>query len=539
MKLFRYLIPAVAILVIASCADFDSVDMQGGTLLEKQVQETYVNMPERGLAAFEGLYAVLCEPGICGGWQGNYYRMDDQGVLTLLISNDYESADAINIDSGYNWFSGACKFSSRNSNTWNAYLRYKAPYDFISLCNTFIDSYPEDVTGDNLYMVAQAHAIKAYVYMLLAPCFCLFNDELDEPCIPLLTADVKDPANNPRASVKEVFDYIIDELTFAVDNLDGYVRPTNAYIDKKAALALRARAELFINDYDNAYADAVAAADGLTPYTIAEVSVPAFYKIDDHNVIWGYDMTTVTAQKEPDATHTSWFGSLGGATYGWWCQCYSQIYKPLWDLIPATDIRKQWWVDETLHSTIADAITYKGEAVATLTIDDEKEAFLPYTNVKFGVNEIGTQSCDEDFPFIRVEEMLLIQAEAKLGQGDESGAKTILENFVKTYRDPSYSATAHNLSLADEIWFQRRIELWGEGFAAPDAKRLKKPIVRMHADSNWPDAYKFNLPADDPWLRMRFPQSETNTNFGIVDNEGGKQPSSGDNPGLNDGIIQG
>ena len=545
MKLFRYLIPAVATLVIASCADFDSVDMQGGTLMEKQVQETYVDMPVRGLASFEGLYAGLCEPGVVAGWQGQYYRMDDQGLMSILISNDYESADAVNISGGYNWFSSACSFESRNANYWNPWIRYKAPYDFISLCNTFIASYPEDVTGEALYMVAQAHAIKAYCYMLLAPSFALFTDELDEPSVPLLTDDVKDPANNPRATLKDVYDYIIDELTFAVDNLDGFVRPTNAYIDKRAALALRARAELFIRDYQNAYDDAVAAVDGLTPYSIAEVSVPAFYKLDDHNVIWGYDMTLVTAQKEPDATHTSWMGSLGGATYAWWVQAYARIYKPLWDLIPDTDIRKQWWVDETLHSTIADAITFAEpgsgnapEPVATLTYED-KLPFLPYTNVKFGVNEIGTQNCDEDFPFVRVEEMLLIQAEAKLGLNDEPGAKNILENFVKNYRDPSYSANGHGLPLADEIWFQRRIELWGEGFAAPDLKRLNKPVVRMHANSNWPDEYKFNLPADDPWLRMRFPQDETNTNFGIVDNTGGQTPQPGDNAGLTDGIIQG
>ena len=545
MKLFRYLIPAIATLVIASCADFDSVDMQGGTLLEKQVQETYVDMPVRGQAPFEGLYSSLLQPGFVYGYQSRLqgFRPDDSGLLTILMSNDFESADCLLPDNDYNWFSTCGEYSSRSADYANPYMRYKAPYDIISLCNTFIASYPEDVTGDNLYMVAQAHAIKAYCYLLLAPSFCFFTPELDEPCVPLLTDDVKDPANNPRATVKEVFDLIIDELTFAVDNLDGFTRTTNAYIDKRAALALRARAELFIRDYQNAYDDAVAAAEGLTPYSIAEVSVPAFYKLSDHNVIWGYDMTTVIAQTGPECTHTGWIGSLGGATYAWWTGCYSQIYKPLYDRIPATDVRKQWWVDESLHSTIADVIKYHDpstnnadEPVATLTYED-KLPFVPYTNVKFGVNEVGTMTCDEDFPLVRVEEMLLIQAEAKLGLNDAPAAKTILENFVKTYRDPSYSADAHGFELADEIWFQRRVELWGEGFGVPDARRLNKPIVRMAEGSNWADNFKFNIAPDDPWLRMRFPTDEINTNFGIEDNEGGEQPKPGQNSDLFDGVT--
>ncbi len=541
MKLYRFLIVAAAALAFASCADWDSVDNQGGTLMEKQVQETYLSMPVRSEASFEGLYSSLVKGGFTGmRTSSGRPRPDDEALMTILMSNDFESADVILPNNDYNWYSTCGEYSSRSADYANPYTRYKVPYDIISLCNTFIASYPEDVTGEALYKVAQAHAIKAYCYMLLAPSFSLFTDDLSEPCVPLLTDDVKDPANNPRASLKDVFGYIIDELTFAVDNLDGFERPTNAYINKQAALALRARAELFIKDYDNAYQDAVDAVVGLTPYSIAEVSVPAFYKIDDHNVIWGYDMTTIQAQDSPECSHTSWMGSLGGATYAWSCQCYAQIYKPLYDRIPDTDIRKQWWVDENLSSTIADAITYKGEKVAELVIADEKEKFLPYTNVKFGVNEVGTQVCDEDFPFVRVEEMLLVQAEAKLGQGDAAAAGTILENFVKNYRDPSYSvaaATAGGRTLADEIWFQRRVELWGEGFGVPDARRLGKPIVRMAEGSNWPDAFKFNIASDDPWLRMRFPKDEMNTNFGIVDNEGGQQPEPGQNPTIVDGVT--
>ena len=158
--------------------------------------------------------------------------------------------------------------------------------------------------------------------------------------------------------------------------------------------------------------------------------------------------------------------------------------------------------------------------------------------MKFGCYTVGTTTNDEDMPLMRVEEMILIQAECKARMGDDSGAKKILEDFVRTYRDPHYSAAAGGRSGLDEIRFQRRVELWGEGFFVSDMKRLDKPLVRFHDDTgNIAEAFRFNLPHDDPWLLLRFPQGELNTNFGIVDNTGGHQPVTDENPSLLDGVT--
>ena len=141
---------------------------------------------------------------------------------------------------------------------------------------------------------------------------------------------------------------------------------------------------------------------------------------------------------------------------------------------------------------------------------------------------------------MRVEEMILIKAEGLAKTpGKEAEGRQVLEDFVKTYRDPSYSADAGGRTLADEIWFQRRVELWGEGFANTDLRRLHKPLVRFHEgkESNMPEAFRFNMPADDPWWLMRFTDSETNTNLAIVDNEGGQQPVQDQHGDLRDGVT--
>lgn len=164
---------------------------------------------------------------------------------------------------------------------------------------------------------------------------------------------------------------------------------------------------------------------------------------------------------------------------------------------------------------------------------------LPYSNVKFGMKSgVGNQKNNSSFPLMRVEEMILIKAECLAKTNQETEAKNVLINFVKTYRDPSYTIPTSR-TLMDEIWFQRRVELWGEGFFTADARRLGKDIVRFHGKgtTNFPDAFAFNVKHDDGWLNLRFPQSEQNTNKGIVDNTEGSQPVAGQNPTLLDGVT--
>jgi hypothetical protein len=139
---------------------------------------------------------------------------------------------------------------------------------------------------------------------------------------------------------------------------------------------------------------------------------------------------------------------------------------------------------------------------------------------------------------MRAEEMILIQAEAA-GMINEANGKTILQNFVTTYRDPSYNVDAASRAFRDEVWYQRRVELWGEGFAMSDIMRLGKPVVRFSPskETNFPNIFKFNIAANDGWLLNRIPQSEMNTNKGVIQNEGGSLPVSDQNPTLTDGVT--
>ena len=550
MKLNKLYFAIVAVAVtLASCSKIDRIVPEGGTLLASQVQETNAIIPSRASASFNGMFTAIGQP--CK----MYNTPDDWEFLMIMFCNDLEGADALIADSGYNWFSVCGEYSSRNNTYRNPAIRYRAPYNMIGDVNTFLAGFAEDVDDPALLnMIAQARVLRAYSYMMLAPQYQFApltqtseGKGADLPCVPLVTPTTEDFTNNPRATVKEVYDFVLEDLDYAVANLEGATRSSKMYIDGNVAHGLRARVHLLLGNWDQAYNDAVAAASGYEPATIAEVSKPAFYDINEHNWIWGYDM----ADGYPNyiannvrgnglyATTSSWLRSFSNNGYAPACQCYTCINSLLWNKIPATDVRKGWWVDENLDSPLLDGLAWPGfPDVANADDGDNKLAFLPYTNVKFGAWSIANVINEEDMPLMRVEEMILIQAEAK-AHTDAGTATSILENFVQTYRDPAYKVNAGGRTLLDEIWFQRRIELWGEGFGVFDNLRLDKPIVRSHGagTSNISDAFRFNLDSQDPWLRMRFPQGEMNTNFGIVDNQGGQQPTIDMNPGLRDGVT--
>lgn len=530
--------------LLASCSDIDDMTPAGGTHLLSQVKETNTLIPSRADATFNGMYNMMCKPLATYGTSGN--RADDFGYASAAFSQDLEGADAVSDDNDYNWFSTALEYSTRTANYANPYMRYKLPYNQIGVCNELINSLPE-----NSNKWAQAKAVRAFAYMSLAPYFAFaYQVDPNAPCVPLLT-DGCDYTNNPRATVAEVYEFIIKDLdeAIAVLDQDNTLRGTNKLlVDKNVAYGLRARANLLMGNYEAAANDADVAMEGYSPASIADVSKPSFCQIAEENWIWGYeileDMTL--AGNSSYATPSSWVSSFSGNGYAPATGTYACINTLLYNKISDTDIRKQWWVDENLHSSLLNNLTWtyakgsaSGQNIATLAYDDKLE-FTPYTNVKFGMKTgIGSTINTNDWPLMRVEEMILIKAEGLARTGKEDQAKQVLINFVKTNRDPSYSVDDRGLGLLDEIWFQRRVELWGEGFYVMDMKRLQKPLVRFHngVPTNCPDAFKFNMRADDGWLNMRFPQREMDNNKGIIDNFGGNLPVPGQEPGLYDGVT--
>lgn len=539
MKLNKISTLMLAAIALASCSDIDDQKPAGGVYTLDQIQETNVAIPSRAMATFNGMFTMMGAPyATYGSSQG---RADDFGYISASFSNDIEAADVVVMNSNYNWFSTAAEFTSRTANYANPYMRYKIPYNQIGMCNEII----ADSVSYSDAQRAQAKAMRAFAYMNLAQNFAFgYTTDKAAPCIPLLKTGV-DYTNNPRATVEEVFAYVLEDLDAAITVLDAETekRTDKTRIDGNVAHGLRARAYLAMGEWAKAAADADKAMDGYKPASISEVSAPSFYNLNDHNWMWGIMEDAGVGASY--ATSASWIGSFSGSSYSAGTGCYACINILLWNKISDSDVRKGWWVDADLKSPLLEGQewncsdgTASGQGIATFAYAD-KVAFLPYTNVKFGMKSgLGSSTNNNDWPLMRVEEMYLIKAEGLCKSGDKEGAKNVLIELMK-YRDPKYDVDGRGLSLEDEIWFQRRVELWGEGFGTWDVKRLHKPVVRFHEgkETNWPDAFMFNLAADDGWLNMRFSQRETDNNKAIVDNTGGNLPIPGQNGNLRDGVT--
>ena len=278
-----------------------------------------------------------------------------------------------------------------------------------------------------------------------------------------------------------------------IANLQSQVDGLKQSVDVSTAEALQA------------LRDAQAALDNTqsSPYTREQVSVPAFIDINDNSWMWG---VYVTDQDRVSTTGICNFPShMGSLNYGYASVgAWRRISKKLFAAIPATDVRKGWFLDENgespnLSATFQAYITNAGAPI--------------YTQVKYAPNgnEAGTSNNDNDVPLMRVEEMFFIIAEAQAMGGNPSEGAQTLQGFVNTFRDPSYVCTATSAEeVREAIWQQRRIEFWGEGISYFDLLRLGKGVDRR--GHGFSADCVFNIAGNDQLMIFPIPYDEVQYN---------------------------
>ena len=161
--------------------------------------------------------------------------------------------------------------------------------------------------------------------------------------------------------------------------------------------------------------------------------------------------------------------------------------------------------------------------------------FEPYSQLKFGAvdGDPATNSGAIDMPLMRIEELKLIEAEALgLSPAGVSAGVSKLVDFVKGYRNPEYTCNANSAeAFKNEVWLQRRVELWGEGFSYYDMMRFQKPLDRR--GGGYASAIVFNIEPTNTVLLYDIPQAEVQRNPQIGTNTNGSViPSPVDDSGL-------
>lgn len=146
-------------------------------------------------------------------------------------------------------------------------------------------------------------------------------------------------------------------------------------------------------------------------------------------------------------------------------------------------------------------------------------ANLPaYANLKFhpAEGETATYSVGNvtDIPMMRVEEMYLIEAEAT-AHADASAGLQLLKTFMAK-RDPEFSTSAvSSADVVEEIIWNKRIELWGEGVVFYDFKRLNYSLKTGYVGTNVPSDCRFSTDGRAPWWNFCIPETETQQNTAL------------------------
>ena len=524
-----------AMLLTTSCSDLDT-NPSGSTMSDGQLNEVLAQDPSKLKSEVSGMYANMIEYGAITQWYGTGQpRHYDFGYASTMMMMDASGQDEPSQVSGYNWYHKPLRFVDRTANSETTYFIWNQCYKNIKVANDVLKSVDlENLSDVAKSYVGQAYAMRAFEYFTLIQIYQFsYKGHEDAAGVPIVTEKTAEAEanNNPRAAVKDVYKQIMDDLNTAIDYLTDS-RSAKSEINRQVAYGLRARVNLVMQNWSDAAADAKKAAEGYTPLSKDAAAAPGFNDVSASNWIWGniVDESNDIVQSGI-LNFPSMMCSFTGNGYSPTYAC-RMINSKLWKEIPSTDVRKGWWIDENLNSPIVnpkyvvhkededeDGNVVKYLAVYNQTGDEVADITEPYTNVKFGAykNQYGNELNACDIPLMRVEEMILIQAEATAMGGNVEEGKRILENFVRTYRDPSYTCNATTAEgVQDAVWFQRRVELWGEGFSFTDLLRLKKPLDRTGA--NYEVSVRFKLPAESPIFLYLIPEDEENHNEALVGN---------------------
>ena len=511
------LLTAFAALTVTSC-DLDKLP-DGQYVTEQQLDETNGKRPNMVISSVNAMAARLNFFGTISNDATTYHS--DFGVPAVALQLESGGQDFVATTTGYNWFRFSQNYADRDySDASGAEFIWKIFYNHMLTANKVLLSAPKDTEDADLKIYrGQALSARAYDYLNLVQCFQFtYAGHENAFGVPLISENMteEEKQNNPRATVQKVYDQILSDLTEAIGLLEGYNNGDDKdKIDVYVAYGLRARTNLLMQKWADAAQDAEKAIKGGNPQTLAEVSTPTFNSATASSWLWGVlispDNNVVTTGIINWPSHLCSFTGNGYTTL---TGAFRSVSTTLYNQIPDADIRKQWFVSPDNTSTLIDNEKVGNESVL------DYFGLSPYVNTKFGAyqNVFGNTTNSSDWPLMRVEEMYLIKAEGEAMSGNLSAGKKTLEGFVQSYRNPEFTSQATTAQeFQDEVWLQRRMELWGEGFSLYDILRLKKPIVRK--GTNYAPIVQFNIDTESQIMIYRIPQAEMETNNGIADGD--------------------
>lgn len=524
MKKIKNNILALGLSVVAAGTLTGCIDE---TVPTNMAQEEQIGQSSAGAQAL-----VLAMPAFFNNLNEDFYeptRYDfNFGYGAMIRMRATLTEPFVTSGSGYDWFSPwaddlrISQDESRPNYVWTYY------YQLIQTANNVLSSVPDDgATDSQLGFRAAASAVRAMAYLDMGQMYeFLPNDKTsninaDGNDVTGLTVPiVKDgmteaeSRNNPRVKKDSLVAFIESDLAYAEQHIGNLTLTTKTLPHLDVVYGLQARLYMWAGDYAKAQTAARNAIDAssVSPMTEADCTDTSTGFNDLSKFMWGSQQTA-----EDDAVSTgiinwiSWmcneqsFGYTGSATGD-----YIKIDTLAYNRLSDTDFRKKEWVApagsalEGQNKFVSASYGAKMPALASLK-------FRPGSGNMSDVT-VGAVTA---IPMMRVEEMYFIEAEAAAHQNASEG-KALLESFMQQYRDPQYSCTATTTDgVVEEIYFQKSIELWGEGITFFDMKRLNYSLTRGYTGTNHSAAARLNTNGRPAHLNFVIYRTEAENNTAL------------------------
>ena len=437
---------------------------------------------------------------------------------TELLGDMYPSGD-----SGYDWYY-AYNATDYNmgDNSYPSYLCWYTFYKFIKSANDIIatvDVNDESVASNIKGAAGVAYAYRAFNYYMLTvfyePKANVYTDcsSVLGLTVPFVTEETTNEIaqNNPRASHDDMIAFILNDLDIAEKCLKNYTPENKMVPDLAVVYGIRAKVHMWDEDYANAakYARLAIETSGATPVTDAQWN-DATSGFNTANQAW---MWYIHYDAENMGNLCNFVGWISGeADWGYSSLTLPVIDRHLYESIGDADFRKKSFVDPDRENNPR----------ASVRGNDWLATAPDYLSLKFRCKEGNYETYSVggaiDVPVMRVEEMYLIEAEAVAHSKSVAEGKALLEAFM-AFRDPDYTCTVAN-DLRDfqlEVLKQMRIEVWGEGCAFQQAKRIQPGVMQNYTGTNAPDDYtKINCAGMKPTWNMVIPISEVQANAALA-----------------------
>ena len=441
-----YIIGLISAMLCSSCSNF--LDKEPSTSLP--VESAVTTMTDLRNAVNGIAYIAL---------NGRMCYDADFAIYADLKGEDFKAVSSNNHAGPISRY----QITDTDALAYNGYYYFYKAIANVNKVLSIIDNIPhtESETAEFNDYKGQLYAWRAMLHFDLARLYCNAPTAAADVNAAnsgiVLSTEVYDPSYiAPRTTLKQTYDQILLDFGTALPLLSK--EENNGYINYWAALALRARANLYNGDNAAALADAQAVITG-SPYKL--------YTMEDYTKVWIQEFTSESILELKVTTNYN----AQRNSVGYYCDsdCYGEC---------------AFVEDAPLYTYL----TANPKDIRSKLINDQTNGVNPgYYPAKYPGRE-GNIYVNSP-KIIRLSDVYLIAAEAAVKTGGDATSyiNTLRKNRIEGYTDVA------SVTLED-ILFERRIELFAENSMAFDYWRNKMSVKNPNVGEVNYDDYRVILP---------------------------------------------